>query len=67
MNPYSTYYRIDSSIFGVRNGYIPKEVWVEEIVPSPKEFGGIFHTERYTRLPISKLLNNRHIKNKVTN
>lgn len=65
MNPYTTYYRLDSPIFGnVRNGLIPKDVWVEEIVPSPKEFGGIFHTERYTKLPISKLLSNRHIKTK---
>ena len=63
MNPYNTYYRLDSPIFGnVRNGLIPKEVWVEEIIPDPKEFGGIFYTERYTKLPLAILLANRRIK-----
>lgn len=68
MNPYNTYYRLDSPIFGNRkNGRIPKEVWVEEIVPDPKQFGGIFYTERYTTLPLSSLLNNRDIKAKFPN
>lgn len=63
MNPYNTYYRLDSPIFGnVRNGLIPKEVWVEEIVSDPNFFGGVFHTERYTKLPVSTLLRNRVIK-----
>ena len=63
MNPYNTYYRLDQPIFGNnKNGFIPKDVWVEEIVPDPQEFGGIFYTERYTKLPVSMLLRNRAIK-----